>query len=345
MLNNPKVNSTGNKEFRVTQATESKQFKVDLSSLDTPRLPGISAIMRIKNGEDFLRLSIESHLPYYDEIIACYNDCQDNTVQILNELQQRYPDKIKVFEYLPKVHPIFSVEHNSCKTDDLHSLANYCNFALSKARYSVATKLDDDHLAIEQNLVPLIAEIRNDIAKGHKKIYTFSGVNLAKGENDNIGIYMNDPLVGIGDHMYFPVTSNIYFSQEKDMEAFKFLGKSFEKQYKGIMYFHLKYLKQGGGFHNLAPEKAKLEWTERLEKYSVADIATFLSKDNLSKLKNRHNPVEFWLRNNSLVNKLIYTFFKKNPPLRIARLARIKQDLDSIDLNQYIKIILAFKAH
>ncbi|HAY95086.1 MAG TPA: hypothetical protein DCY70_14510, partial [Shewanella sp.] len=70
---------------------------------------------------------IETHIPYYDEIIACYNDCTDNTAEILNDLKEKYPEKIKVFEYLPKVHPIFSDAHNSCTTYDVHSLANFYN--------------------------------------------------------------------------------------------------------------------------------------------------------------------------------------------------------------------------
>jgi hypothetical protein len=57
------------------------QFRFNRTALARPRPPGISAIMRIKNGADFLRLSIESHLPYVDEVVACYNDCSDATPQ------------------------------------------------------------------------------------------------------------------------------------------------------------------------------------------------------------------------------------------------------------------------
>ena len=47
-------------------------YAFDRSALDRPRRAGISAIMRIRNGAAFLRSTIESHLPYYDEIVACF---------------------------------------------------------------------------------------------------------------------------------------------------------------------------------------------------------------------------------------------------------------------------------
>jgi glycosyltransferase involved in cell wall biosynthesis len=80
-------------------------FQFSPSELDSPRKPGISAIMRIKNGEDFLEASIESHLPFYDEIVACYNGCTDNTASILEKLARRHPEKIRVFHYEPDVAP------------------------------------------------------------------------------------------------------------------------------------------------------------------------------------------------------------------------------------------------
>ncbi|MGL5487756.1 MAG: hypothetical protein ACRDC6_15940, partial [Shewanella sp.] len=206
-------------------ASNYDEFKVDITTFDEPRKPGISAILRIKNGAEFLRSSIETHIPYYDEIIACYNDCTDNTAEILHELKDKYPEKIKVFEYLPKVHPIFSDAHNSCATDNVHSLANFYNYTLSKTSYKIATKLDDDHIAIDRNLIPAITAIRRDMLLGVKKIYTFSGVNLAFDTNEKLGVYKREPLVGTGDHMYFPVSSEIYFSQEKNVEAFRFVGR------------------------------------------------------------------------------------------------------------------------
>ncbi|WP_446446473.1 hypothetical protein [Shewanella sp. 1180_01] len=311
------------------------EFIVDLTKLDEPRLPGISAILRIKNGAEFLRSSIESHLPYYDEIVACYNDCSDNTAEILKELSEIYPEKIKVFEYLPKVHPIFSGAHNSSSTDNVHSLANFSNFTLSKVRYNVATKLDDDHIAIDRNLAPVIDTIRRDIMLKVRKIYTFSGVNLALDANGKLGVFQQEPLVGTGDHMYFPVSSKIYFSQEKDFESFHFVEKN-EKKYMGIMYFHLKYLKEGCGFVNLEPKKRAEILTRHLHFAGVAELDDFISESSIKRLRKHHNPIEYWLRTQHLVNKTIYSVLGRNPPLRIARLSQLYDDLNGLKLDECV---------
>ncbi|MFB2753422.1 hypothetical protein ACE02G_07175 [Shewanella xiamenensis] len=312
------------------------EFKVDITTFDEPRKPGISAILRIKNGAEFLRSSIETHIPYYDEIIACYNDCTDNTAEILHELKEKYPEKIKVFEYLPKVHPIFSDAHNSSATDNVHSLANFYNYTLSKTSYSMATKLDDDHIAIDRNLKPVISRIRNDIASNIKKIYTFSGVNLALDSSNKLGVYVSNALVGTGDHMYFPLSSNIYFSQGIDMEAFEFKNKKYIKEYVGILYFHLKYLKDGYGFKNSDEKRREEELIIHKENYYVISLEEFISDDNFAKLIKYHNPIEFWLRSNTYVNAVIFALFKKNPPLRIARLHQLFQDLNGINLDECV---------
>ena len=119
------------------------EFQFDPAGLAKPRPAGISAYMRIKNEEQFVKLAIESHFPFYDEIIAVYNDCSDNTEAILLELQQQHPGKLKVFHYLPKVHLIRTLEHAAAvgRDDNVHSMANYANYALSKCAYSFAEKI------------------------------------------------------------------------------------------------------------------------------------------------------------------------------------------------------------
>ncbi|MFA7311798.1 MAG: hypothetical protein WC024_08220 [Shewanella sp.] len=312
------------------------EFKVDLAKLDEPRKPGISAILRIKNGAEFLRSSIETHIPYYDEIIACYNDCTDNTAEILNDLKGKYPEKIKVFEYLPKVHPIFSDAHNNCTTYDVHSLANFYNYTLSKTSYNIATKLDDDHIAIDRNLKPVISRIRNDIASNVKKVYTFSGVNLALDCSNKLGVYVSNALVGTGDHMYFPLSSSIYFSQGVDMEVFEFKNKNYIKEYVGVLYFHLKYLKDGYGFLNSDKKRQEEELIIHKENSCVISLEEFISDESIDKLIKYHNPIEFWLRSNTYVNEIIFAIFKKKPPLRIARLHQLFQDLNGIDLDECV---------
>ncbi len=205
------------------------------------RKPGISAFVRVKNGEDFLRQTVVSHIAFFDEIIIVYNDCQDNSEAVIKQLLMDYPEKIKAFHYLPKVSPL-GVQNNGGDT-----MANYSNFALAQTSYSVATKLDDDHIAIESTLKPLVEKIRANRYKLNQQMWCFSGLNLFQ-QGDEVGLLKYEPMVGSGDHGYFDVTEQTYFYQGSKFELFK--HEHLKRVFKCIDYLHLKHLKRGSGFLN-----------------------------------------------------------------------------------------------
>ncbi|WP_216075002.1 hypothetical protein, partial [Acinetobacter baumannii] len=72
--------------------------------------------------------TILSHAPYVDEIVAVYNQCTDATEDILRRLQDELgPDKLKLFDYRPRVHPPGSKEHAAEPGNSPHSVVNYSN--------------------------------------------------------------------------------------------------------------------------------------------------------------------------------------------------------------------------
>lgn len=318
-------------------ATGFDAFRFDRRSLSAARPPGISAIMRIKNGADFLRLSIESHLPYVDEVVACYNDCSDATPQILAELAAEHPGKVRPIEYLPKVHPILSREHAAEPSDSVHAIANYYNFALAQARYSYATKLDDDHLAIDVHLRPAIAAVRAAAAAARRELFTFSGLNLARDAQGRLGVYTPQPFVGTGDHLYFPVCEQIYFVQEARTEVFRFekvAGRRLPKRYTGLLYFHLKHAKPGAGFHNLAAAELAQWQRDYQQQFGWMAFGDFAQPAHTAGLRRSVNPLEYRLRTNPVSEGLIHALSGRNPPLKIARLARLDSDLAAIDFER-----------
>lgn len=219
--------------------------------LNNNREMGISAFMRVRNGEDFLELVIESHINYFDEIIICYNQCVDNTEKILYKLKDKYPKKIKIYHYEPKVYPLGSKEQmafckESSNINSVHSMANYSNFALSKTTKKIAVKLDDDHFAVSHNLVQALKIIKKN---GLKNIYTFSGVNLLF-QGSELGVAYNNAFSGNGDIYFFPVSSKSYFVSGPIYETFTVKKMKYKKKYLGILYFHLKFLKKNFGLSN-----------------------------------------------------------------------------------------------
>lgn len=227
--------------------TSTGDYHFDPSTLGGLRQPGISGFMRIKNGEEFLRESIESHLPFFDEIVAVYNGCTDSTPDILANLKRKHPDKLKVIHYEPKVHPSGSVGHIQTRADSIHSMANYYNFALASTTLSVATKLDDDHLAMPGEVERVTGSIRDADYRLAGKMICVSGINLLR-KDGVIGIARYDPLVGHGDHFYFEVNKTNYFKQNRKFETF--VRSGLRRSFAGFAYWHVKYLKADHGFGN-----------------------------------------------------------------------------------------------
>lgn len=259
------------------------KYRFTKEALDTKREDGISAFMRIKNGEDFLELTIESHIDFFDEIIACYNDCTDNTEKILQKLQKKYPQKIKIYHYEPKVYFVGSKEQKDfgndvSKIDEIHSFANYSNFTLAKTTKKIAVKLDDDHLAVPENLSQAIKKVRKN---GNKRYY-FSGINLMR-ENDKIGVTQNNPFSGNGDIYFFPVSSKIYFTHNQEYEILYVEKPKPKKVYLGLLFLHLKYLKKCKGLSNYNITNPDSTYHQHIEK--ITNNLKFMQMAEFAEIK------------------------------------------------------------
>ena len=82
------------------------EYAVDLSQLTKERPLGVTGILRCQNSADFLDACVESCIEGLDELIAVYHNCTDETANILKRKESKYPNKIKIFEYLPYIYPI-----------------------------------------------------------------------------------------------------------------------------------------------------------------------------------------------------------------------------------------------
>lgn len=127
------------------------EFKVDLKCINQNRKKGISGILRVKNDAEFLQICIESCIDALDELIIVYNDCSDNSPQLLKNIAQKYSNKIKLYNYLPhiKSHALTENEYLNLKNnhiDSIHLLSNYYNYALSKTSYEYVMKIDADQI-------------------------------------------------------------------------------------------------------------------------------------------------------------------------------------------------------
>jgi len=211
--------------------------------------------MRIRNGAEYLEAAIESHVGCFDEIVAVYNQCSDATPRILERLAARHPRKLRVVEYLPQVYPPGSKGHKETPPDSVHSLVNYYNYALSQSTRRFATKLDDDHIAFPEALANAVRPLAN--GRAQNCLFGYSGLNLlAHPSTGEIGVCSNRPFAGNGDLFIFPVSPDTYFVHSELFEEFR--HRCSRRRYLGLIFYHLKYLKENFGWNNYEVDKDRM---------------------------------------------------------------------------------------
>ncbi len=251
------------------------------------RRPGISAFMRIRNGADFLEATIRSHIGHFDEIVALYNQCTDETPDILARLAAEFGPRLKVFHYGDRVFPPGSADHAKTDPASPHSLVNYYNAALARTSFQVATKLDDDHLAIVPKLATVTAEIANLARAGNlTRMYCFSGLNLMRAPTGELAVPADDPVSGGGDIGFFPVGPETYFTHDRRFERFRRAG--LQRVFCGYLYWHLKALKGDMGFGNYEIDaNANSRYARRLDRIRDNRAAITSLKTLASRLEPR----------------------------------------------------------
>ena len=111
----------------------------------------ISAMMRVKNEEPFLRASVKSILPLVDEIVIIDNDSTDATPRIAQDLARSHPEKIRVCYYNHIIARVGSENQTLASTragrNSPRLLANYYNWCMRQCRMNYILKWDGDMVA------------------------------------------------------------------------------------------------------------------------------------------------------------------------------------------------------
>lgn len=139
---------------------------------------GVSGIMRVKNDGCFIEACVESCIDALDELIIVWNDCTDNSADEIEKIRQRYPNKIKTYEYKYKVYSVGLTKEEyeyakSLPKNSPHLLCSYYNFALSKVTYQYALKIDADQIYISNKLKVLCDSYRCKNKVPHTSLVEF----------------------------------------------------------------------------------------------------------------------------------------------------------------------------
>lgn len=149
------------------------EFKVDLTHIAENRRHGVSGMMRVKNDAEFIEACIESCIEALDELVIVYNDCTDNSPEIIHQMASRYPDKIKVYEYTPHIYAwnlsdreVENIFNGTIPPEN--TLAGYYNYALSKTTCEYVMKIDADQIYFTERLASYCDLYRSDKPKSIK---------------------------------------------------------------------------------------------------------------------------------------------------------------------------------
>lgn len=126
----------------------------------------VAGIMRVKNDGMFIERCIESCIEALDELIVVHNDCTDNSVEEIEKMREKYPDKIRRYEYPHRVLGVGLTKEEYDFVKELpegspYLLSTYCNFALSKVTAPYALKIDADQVYFTDTLKDWCDFIRN----------------------------------------------------------------------------------------------------------------------------------------------------------------------------------------
>lgn len=224
------------------------------------RKPWISGFARLRNSSKYLEKVVEAHLAFLDEVVLVDNNSEDETWDICQNLQKKYPDKVRIFRYLPEVWKLGSPEYQKWSENSVHDMSYYYNWTLAQTSYQYAMKIDDDHLPIPE----VFWQIRSDILDGkYQKTFLALGLYNIEKSKDWLVVDLAHPIAGLyWDFGIFPVSAETYFVRDVRCENFI---HGLRKKRGGIWLFHLKYRESGFWNRNYEWE-IKSQFSEKTQK-------------------------------------------------------------------------------
>ena len=148
------------------------QYDIDLGTWENRR-PGLSAMLRLGNEEEFIGPCVESIIDWFDEIVCCLQCSTDRTEDILRDFGS---DKIRIHHYPFKSLPN-GPGHNRQPRGSVYERAYFYNWCLAKTKREWVAKWDGDMVAHDW-LGPVI---KAHMASGDCDVICFAGTNIVHG--------------------------------------------------------------------------------------------------------------------------------------------------------------------
>lgn len=203
----------------------------------------VSAMIRVRDEEEYLERAVESIVDLVDEVVVVDNLSADKTPAIIAALRERHPSKIRAYEYPHEV--ARQGEENLTLGSTWRGrrsprlLANYYNWCLARCTMGMVLKWDGDMVA-----TPALADAMQVVATAKPQILVLTGVNLHEDRRHLIaGRPVEDP-----EPRIFARRLAWYDNGFDDCER---LVSPYERRFPGFksvmdrpVYVHMKYCKE-----------------------------------------------------------------------------------------------------
>lgn len=202
----------------------------------TDRTPGVSAMLRVGNEEEWIGPCLESIREFFDEIIITL-DCDDRTDEIIDSFDDEI---ITVHEYPFEINPN-GPGHSEYPADSVHDRAYYYNWTLAQTTRTHVCKWDADMLLRPK----FCTEEFYDITTNNRVVFT-KGWEIVS-ETFNY-VSESNPTTG-SEPRFFRVSEDLHYVQGELCENFMYPSLSQVNQFPKQMVHRAWNVITGNEYH------------------------------------------------------------------------------------------------
>jgi glycosyltransferase involved in cell wall biosynthesis len=222
----------------------------------------LSALVRVRDGGEFLMPSVESIISLVEEVVVVDNYSRDNTPKVIQEMAARYPGKLRACRY---DHDVATVGEDSARLyhQDPTSpclLHNYYNWCMALCRHPFVLKWDDDMLASDK-----LVEAIEDFKQSRYLQFEFGGHNISSDFKHVLTwkagiearVYPSNTKFLMGD--YGGVVKSGFTGQYMGETPAMWVASKYTLRLEHPLYAHLKYCKRNPGSNQSQAFRKALE--------------------------------------------------------------------------------------
>lgn len=217
----------------------------------------LSAMLRLKNEEEFLEAAIASVIDLVDELVVVDNQSDDATPQIIADFVHRHPDKVRALVYPHRIARYGEENRRLAQTRAGRRspalLANYYNWCAAQCSEPYILKWDGDTVATDA-LAPTLEQFRSSPAQ----ILWHTGLNLHESRDHLIA---GRPTEDVEPRLFFKRFAHYGNSLgyvETLWSPYMMMYPERSERVLEPLYFHLKFCKHDR-FSNLSDDRRASE--------------------------------------------------------------------------------------